>query len=66
MTEPPEFLSPKRSLLCSRDNAQRVAAQIFADRGEPVSILRTGDPLQPYRVLAGAKFDDTVEMVLVS
>jgi hypothetical protein len=66
MTESAQFLSPRRGLLCRRENAQRVAAQIFANHGEPVSILRTGNPFQPYRIQAGAKFDDTVEVVLVS
>ncbi len=43
-------LSPKRSELCSRENAVRVAGRIFDDRAMKVSILHTGDPLQPFRV----------------
>ncbi|ASY46836.1 MULTISPECIES: hypothetical protein [Sphingomonadaceae] len=43
-------LSPKRALLCSRENAMRVAGRIFDHYPRKVSILRTADPLQPFRV----------------
>lgn len=43
-------LSPKRQQLCSRENAVRVASRIFDDQPQKVSILHTGDPLQPFRV----------------
>ena len=43
-------LSPKRGLLCSRENALRVAGRIFDHSQERVSILRTPNPLQPFRV----------------
>ena len=43
-------LSPKRQQLCSRENAMRVAGRIFDDYPTRVSILHTGDPLQPFRV----------------
>jgi len=43
-------LSPKRQLLCSRENALRVAGRIFDRSPGKVSILRTADPLQPFRV----------------
>lgn len=43
-------LSSKRRELCSRENAVRVAGRIFDDRATKVSILHTGDPLQPFRV----------------
>lgn len=45
-----EPLSPKRQLLCSRENALRVAGRIFDHSQGRVSILRTADPLQPFRV----------------
>lgn len=45
-----ECLSPKRQMLCSRENAVRVAGRIFDHSHERVSILRTADPLQPFRV----------------
>ena len=43
-------LSPKRELLCSRENALRVARRIFDHSPGRVSILHTADPLQPFRV----------------
>ncbi|MFH8654626.1 hypothetical protein ACH37Y_18130 [Sphingomonas paucimobilis] len=43
-------LSSKRGLLCSRENALRVAGRIFDHSQERVSILCTADPLQPFRV----------------
>ena len=43
-------LSPKRQLLCSRENALRVAGRIFDHSQGKVSILRTTDPLQPFRI----------------
>ena len=46
-------LSPKRQLLCSRENAVRVATRIFDQSPGKVSILRTADPLQPFRVSTG-------------
>lgn len=46
-------LSPKRKLLCSRENALRVAGRIFDQSSGTVSILRTADPLQPFRVSTG-------------
>ncbi|WP_197672743.1 hypothetical protein [Sphingobium sp. TKS] len=36
-------LSPKRQLLCSRENALRVASRIFDHSQGKVSILRTTD-----------------------
>ena len=45
-----ECLSPKRHMLCSRENAVRVAGRIFDHSHERVSILRTANPLQPFRV----------------
>ena len=44
------IFSTKRLLLCSRENAVRVAGRIFDHSHERVSILRTADPLQPFRV----------------
>src|SRR3546814_19591931 len=43
-------LSPKRGLLCSRENALRVPGRIFDHSQTKVSILRTSDPMQPFRV----------------
>ncbi|ASY46593.1 hypothetical protein CJD35_19150 (plasmid) [Sphingobium xenophagum] len=58
--------SAKRDLLCSRQNAERVAARLFAAGGEPISVVRIGDLLQPYRVaLVPARYEQ-VETVMVS
>lgn len=56
-------LSRKRLKLCSRENAVRVANRIF-DAGQHACIIRTGEPLQPYRAAASATRFDDVEIVL--
>ena len=43
-------LSPRRSELCSHENAQRVAGRMFDEKRKPVSVVRTGDPFKPYHV----------------
>ncbi len=48
---PTEPIHPKRAVLCSRVNADRVARQIIEATGLPVSIARTHDPVQPFRVI---------------
>jgi hypothetical protein len=59
-------LSPKRLLLCSRENANRVALRLFDERSEPLSIVRTANPLQPFRVCTKPSAADLVEVELVS
>jgi hypothetical protein len=44
--------SPKRMMLCSRANADRVAYQLCDSTDSDVAVVRTGDELQPYRVVA--------------
>lgn len=66
MFGPPSLFSEKRRELCSRENAQRVAARVFDTRNAPVSIVRTNDPLQPFRVSKSPTSGETVEMVMVS
>jgi hypothetical protein len=46
----PQSLSAKRRALCSRENSERVALQIFRQGVWPVSIVRTGIALHPFRV----------------
>lgn len=58
--------SPKRDILCSRDHAQRVASQIFDREYRPVGIVRTGNPIQPFRVAVSPKADDDVEVLMVA
>lgn len=55
-------LSPKRLQLCSRENANRVASRLFDERPGRVSIVRTGDPLQPFRVSTAPAADDHIEV----
>ncbi len=59
-------LSSKREQLCSRENAVRVACRIFDDRLQRVSILRTGDPIQPYLVSTDPGARDTVVLEMVA
>jgi len=48
----PSALSPQRRVLCSSLNAQRIAARMVDDGTDCVSIVRTGNPLQPLRIVA--------------
>jgi hypothetical protein len=50
-TTPPNR-SPKRMMLCSRAHADRVAYQLCDSTDSDVAVVRTGDKLQPYRVVA--------------
>ena len=59
-------LSPKRQMLCSRDNAMRVAEQIFDQSPCRVSVLSTGDPLQPYRVSTDPQVMDRIILEMVA
>lgn len=47
----PQNLSLKRKMLCNRLNAQRVASRMFDNGAHHVSIVRTTNPLQPFRVV---------------
>jgi len=62
----PAGLSPKRYLLCSRENADRVADRLFNSRPGRVSIVRTTNPLQPFCVSTSPALDDLVEVEIVS
>ena len=62
-SEPIPIFSTKRLLLCSRENAARVAAQIF-DQNRRACVVRTGHPLQPYRAVEVPTRSEEVEMVL--
>ncbi|WP_176593192.1 hypothetical protein [Sphingobium sp. EM0848] len=65
MSALPEPLSAKRRALCSRENAERVASQIFDQGVRPVSIIRTGNAFQPFRVSIAPARDDHVEVELM-
>lgn len=59
-------LSPRRAELASFEHAYVVALRMRAETGRVQIILRTGHPLQPYRVVpsgadaAQTKVDETV------
>lgn len=58
-------LSPKRLLLCSRENANRVASKLFDECPARISIVRTTNPLQPFRVCTLPAIDERVEVEMV-
>lgn len=60
-----EEMSAKRRILCSRENAQRVAARLFDVSMMPVSIIRTGNAFQPYRISTAPADGDHVELEMV-
>ncbi|ATI80592.1 hypothetical protein [Sphingobium yanoikuyae] len=66
MRTPPPPLSAKRFQLCSRENALRVAARLFNTEAGPVSVIRTGLLLQPYKVSTSPTREDHVELQMVS
>ncbi|ATY34924.1 hypothetical protein [Sphingomonas psychrotolerans] len=66
MPAPAANLSPKRHLLCSRENAHRVASRLFDARPGRVSIVRTDNPLQPFYVSRSPARDAHVEVEIVS
>lgn len=59
-------LSPKRRQLCSRENASRVASRLFDLRPGRIAVVRTGNPLQPFRVCFTPALGDEVELEMVS
>ena len=61
MSAPDPGLSPKRLLLCSRENAQRVATRLFDLQPGRVSIVRTGNPRPPFRGPAAPSGAQTFE-----
>ena len=62
----PSELSAKRQHLCNRANARRVADCLLANGAEQVSIVRTGHPLQPIRVVPGIVDGAEVELEMRS
>lgn len=53
MTTPPKDAagSQLRARLCSIENANRLAVQVADDAQSDTVVVRTGDPVQPYRVV---------------
>lgn len=57
--------SPVRVRLCSRENALRVAERLFERDERRIAVVRTGDPLQPFRVEPGEAKSGAVEIEIV-
>lgn len=61
MTDPsnPSPTSPrpssKRAKLCSIEHANRVATQVAEHTENDTAVVRTGNPLQPFRVVLASK-----------
>lgn len=56
MTDPANSRrSPKRARLCSIENANRVATQVAEHTEADTAVVRTGNPLQPFRVVLASK-----------
>ena len=66
MLAPSTSLSPKRYLLCSRENANRVASRLFDSQAGRVSVVRTSNPLQPFCVSTSPSLGDHVAVEMVS
>lgn len=62
----PSRFSMKRAILCSRSHAHRVAGRVFDLEGGPVSVVRTDNPVQPFRVMPGDVASGVVEVEMRS
>lgn len=64
---PAENLDPRRNLLCSRENADRIAMNMCETTSRAYAVVRTTSRLQPYRVLLSCETDmsDTIECLAV-
>lgn len=62
----PQERSTARDRLCSRPNAERVALRLFEATQHNVAVVRTANPLQPFRVILSADVaDEAVEVEMV-
>ena len=68
MTAKPNPQFSKRDRLCSIENANRVATQIADLSDNDTAVVRTGNPIQPFRVVfaKSAKPDRIVSRVVTS
>ena len=66
MTDP-DF-DPRRRLLCSRSNADRIAQKLCEETTLPFAVVRTDFNLQPYRVVRVAETtsQDTIELEVMT
>lgn len=51
--------SPLRSLLCSIENANRLALQVADEADSDMVVVRTGNPVQPFRVVLANCAEDS-------
>lgn len=63
---PMQPCSSKRAALASFDHAYAVAIRMRHATGHPQFVLRTGDPLQPFRVSSTGPQRDQALMTLVA
>jgi len=62
----PDAPSPTRDRLCNRANAERVAARLFEASCRNVAVVRTSNPLQPFRVVPSSDVQgEPVEVEMV-
>ena len=69
MSDPPApNRSPKRGRLCSIENANRVATRVAEHIATDTAVVKTGNPLQPFRVVfaKSAKPDRIVSRVVTA
>lgn len=61
-------LDPRRRLLCSRNNADRLAQQMCQESAIPFAVVRTDCRLQPYRVVRATETSpqDAIELEVVA
>ena len=56
MTKPaPPQRSSKRARLCSIENANRIATRVAEQVQGDTAVVKTGNPLQPFRVVLASK-----------
>jgi hypothetical protein len=56
MTDPtPPQRSSKRARLCSIENANRIATRVAEHVQGDTAVVKTGNPLQPFRVVLASK-----------
>jgi hypothetical protein len=56
MNDPPHSArSAKRARLCSIENANRVATRVAEHILTDTAVVKTGNPLQPFRVVLASK-----------
>ena len=56
MSDPPTSnRAPKRGRLCSLENANRVATRVAEHILTDTAVVKTGNPLQPFRVVLASK-----------